>query len=106
MLRTKTIEDQLRKGRLEAKTLDSMFRRLHAPYLMDLVRNADSALPLTAFFAGCANWRGFCGLCQGSKVGNWRCDAWLCRGEKTLVQDFPSPFPGIGRFPIRLSGRG
>ena len=27
MLRTKTIEDQLRKGRLEAKTLDSMFRR-------------------------------------------------------------------------------
>jgi hypothetical protein len=27
MLRTRTIEDQLRKGRLEAKTLDSMFRR-------------------------------------------------------------------------------
>jgi hypothetical protein len=27
MLRTKTVEDQLRKGRLEAKTLDSMFRR-------------------------------------------------------------------------------
>ena len=27
MLRTKTIEDQLRKGRLKAKTLDNMFRR-------------------------------------------------------------------------------
>jgi len=27
MLRTKTIEDQMRKGRLEAKTLDCMFRR-------------------------------------------------------------------------------
>lgn len=27
MLRTKTIEDQLRRGRLEAKTLDRMFRR-------------------------------------------------------------------------------
>jgi hypothetical protein len=27
MIRTKSIEDQLRKGRLDAKTLDSMFRR-------------------------------------------------------------------------------
>jgi hypothetical protein len=27
MIRTKSIEDQLRRGRLEAKTLDSMFRR-------------------------------------------------------------------------------
>ena len=27
MIRTKSIEDQLRRGRLDAKTLDSMFRR-------------------------------------------------------------------------------